>query len=307
MKAHGERLAWIDAAKGLGILLVVAGHVDPAGALGRAVYAFHMPLFFVLAGAAFSPRPFRETLVRRARALLVPYVAFLALAAAAFPADWRSLVYGGAALSGPFAVFWFPTALFLSVLLHEALRRAARGRAVPLALLALACAALGTLLPGKTPLAAGVAPVGAAFLWFGAAAVGRAGPGPRTAAVAAAFLAAYLGALAAGQVPWEAFDMKRAVYGPPLLGLVAAASASIVLARALVLAASRAKGLTRAFAWLGEASMSVMFLHQPVRFALDGLVPPWPGAVLSVAAGAAFHLAASRWRPARMAFLGSRD
>jgi fucose 4-O-acetylase-like acetyltransferase len=56
-----KRVGWIDAARGLGIILVVYAHaaralVDilPARALfdtiDRAIYAFHMPLFFFLAG-----------------------------------------------------------------------------------------------------------------------------------------------------------------------------------------------------------------------------------------------------------------
>lgn len=64
MDRAAERVAWLDAAKGLGIVLVVFGHVlrgtASAGIVPLAspafqwsdfgVYTFHMPLFFVLAG-----------------------------------------------------------------------------------------------------------------------------------------------------------------------------------------------------------------------------------------------------------------
>lgn len=52
------RIAWIDVAKGLGILLVVAGHSRLAElpVLGSWVNSFQMPLFFVLAGLCFDGR-----------------------------------------------------------------------------------------------------------------------------------------------------------------------------------------------------------------------------------------------------------
>lgn len=64
MNSAAERVAWLDAAKGLGIVLVVFGHVlrgvasagivpvtSPAFQWSDfSVYTFHMPLFFVLAG-----------------------------------------------------------------------------------------------------------------------------------------------------------------------------------------------------------------------------------------------------------------
>lgn len=69
-----DRLGWIDAAKGAGIVLVVFGHVwrglQAAGLLAdgplyetvdRAVYLFHMPLFFIVSGFLFQMRPSRST------------------------------------------------------------------------------------------------------------------------------------------------------------------------------------------------------------------------------------------------------
>lgn len=61
--AAGRRLAWVDVAKGIGIVLVVLGHAldgvmsarlaDPLGPTGFAhhlLYTFHMPVFFFLTG-----------------------------------------------------------------------------------------------------------------------------------------------------------------------------------------------------------------------------------------------------------------
>ena len=67
--APAVRAEWVDAAKGIGIVLVVFGHavdgllaarlVDAHGGWAAsyfAVYSFHMPLFFVLAGLFVSSR-----------------------------------------------------------------------------------------------------------------------------------------------------------------------------------------------------------------------------------------------------------
>jgi polysaccharide biosynthesis protein PslL len=73
-----QRIAYIDIAKGIGILLVVLGHSDLALVspyLHQLVYSFHIPLFFFLSGIFFNPRttpgPF---LKKRFRAILQPYL-----------------------------------------------------------------------------------------------------------------------------------------------------------------------------------------------------------------------------------------
>lgn len=81
------RIAWIDVARGVGIVLVSFGHLrngdgqsvwlpalDP---LIGVIYLFHMPLFFLLGGVTFSRRGgWRSFLMRKVRTLLVPYYVF---------------------------------------------------------------------------------------------------------------------------------------------------------------------------------------------------------------------------------------
>jgi len=76
MPRSAPRLPWVDSAKAVGIVLMFYGHVvqsragDSAAALDqlRLIYAFHMPLFFVLAGLFFHPVP---RLLPRVRTLAV--------------------------------------------------------------------------------------------------------------------------------------------------------------------------------------------------------------------------------------------
>jgi fucose 4-O-acetylase-like acetyltransferase len=73
-----KRIAYIDVARGIGILLVVAGHNDVslvAPYLHQWIYSFHMPLFFFLSGYFFKPAiPFGELLKKRFNTLLKPYI-----------------------------------------------------------------------------------------------------------------------------------------------------------------------------------------------------------------------------------------
>ena len=83
----GGRIAWVDAAKGLGISLVLYGHVTEAAAQQNAssalaqtrfIYAFHMPLFFFLAGYVWKRRDLGlgAFLARMLRGRLVPFLVF---------------------------------------------------------------------------------------------------------------------------------------------------------------------------------------------------------------------------------------
>lgn len=72
-----QRIAFIDIAKGIGILLVVLAHNDLqayAPFLHKVIYSFHMPLFFFLSGMFFRPEmPFGELIQKRFDSLLKPY------------------------------------------------------------------------------------------------------------------------------------------------------------------------------------------------------------------------------------------
>lgn len=50
-----NRIAWVDVAKGIAILLVIIGHTVNFGSATRNfIFSFHMPLFFILSGYTFN-------------------------------------------------------------------------------------------------------------------------------------------------------------------------------------------------------------------------------------------------------------
>lgn len=72
-----QREKWIDAARGIGIILVLIGHSNGLPALVRKViYGFHMPFFFILSGYLFHPKEEIDiwTYIRQKfRQFIVPY------------------------------------------------------------------------------------------------------------------------------------------------------------------------------------------------------------------------------------------
>lgn len=68
------RFRWIDNAKGIGIILIIVGHMNINDFVCAWIYSFHVPLFFFLSGTVFSPKSsFKEFLYRKIRGLIIPY------------------------------------------------------------------------------------------------------------------------------------------------------------------------------------------------------------------------------------------
>ena len=73
-----QRVAYVDVAKGIGILLVALAHADVSifsPYLHQLIYSFHMPLFFFLSGYFFNPdTSFWVLLKKRFNSILKPYL-----------------------------------------------------------------------------------------------------------------------------------------------------------------------------------------------------------------------------------------
>lgn len=72
-----QRVPVFDVLKGIGISLVVLGHVTHHSNLGTWIYAFHMPLFFLVAG--FFYRPKENYWWKQFKSLMIPYFVFALL------------------------------------------------------------------------------------------------------------------------------------------------------------------------------------------------------------------------------------
>lgn len=72
-KQLGSRISWIDVLKGIGIILVVIGHVYNNSVSFKWLYSFHMPLFFFAAGWVYNQKPIFENIKRRIDTIVIPY------------------------------------------------------------------------------------------------------------------------------------------------------------------------------------------------------------------------------------------
>ncbi len=88
--ADNKRSDGIDYAKGIGILLVVLGHMQLLGCgetfrtLTNIIYSFHMPLFFFVSGLTLEKKylsrtPCRSDIKKLAKRLLIPYFSWSAV------------------------------------------------------------------------------------------------------------------------------------------------------------------------------------------------------------------------------------
>lgn len=72
-----SRIAYIDYAKAIAIILMVLGHCywkDSVPYLSSAIYSFHMPLFFIMSGYFIKPLNIQKGLIKYARCYLWPYM-----------------------------------------------------------------------------------------------------------------------------------------------------------------------------------------------------------------------------------------
>jgi fucose 4-O-acetylase-like acetyltransferase len=276
--ATAMRNAGIDAAKGIGILLVVLGHsrLAPAdGALHRVIFSFHMPLFFVLAGVFLRAGDGLLPAARaRALALLAPYfavslgVALYRLPRMVAAPDWPEtagrLIAGvlhGTGASIPWAPLWFLPHLFIAGLAALALAKLIGGPRRELAAGALLLSAGATALDtGAAPVrglpwSADLLPVSVGFVLLGHAF----GPVLRGGLDRSVVLAAAAGFAALHLGSGAAMDLNMRQYGSPAVAtLEALCGVVLVLGVASGLAATPAGA---ALAWLGARTMPVLLFH----------------------------------------------
>lgn len=70
------RIEWVDIARGIAIICMMAGHSSIPEYLSKYIWSFHMPLFFVVSGLFFNPDKagsFKNLLIKRLRTLFIPY------------------------------------------------------------------------------------------------------------------------------------------------------------------------------------------------------------------------------------------
>ncbi|TPM02112.1 acyltransferase family protein [Mesorhizobium sp. B2-3-10] len=288
-----NREVWLDAAKGVGILLVVSAHIAGAGsswwdgAFANAVLLFHMPLFFVISGYVYKPADRSQLFWKKVTSLLVPYVAFLSFLTIAViarnillheaPAPWelREMVVndllGGMRLWQDFGVFWFVTCLFLTQIVYNEAATWAKGPGTLRMVGFIAvCIVLGYAIQthwpmNRSPWAVAAVPIALCCYWFGDL-LRTHQFRLRTLSLFVATVGVVALAVAANGADIQ-FNMKYSIFGPPVVGLLIALALSVTVLM-LVRRAAAIAAISAPMAKLGEASLVIMFLHQFFHFSL---------------------------------------
>jgi len=322
------RLDAIDVAKAIGIVVVVAGHAPGApAALLAPIYSVHMPLFFFLSGcvlgAARAAEPWRRTVQRAARTLLVPYLFFFLLSfgywmltrhlgarAAKFAgidaADaWVGFATGLSADLFVNITLWFLPCMFVCQLLHAAARQVLGPRAVLLLAIGVAAVLLAFTQPWPTrwPWGLDIAwialPFYAAGHWLR---VGAAWPG-RTAHQASRRAPATCVALALGITlgaawVWLALvnaqgrvDLAHADFGPHPLLYLPCAAAGITL----VMMAAQHCPSNPVLRWLAGNTLVIFALHPLLINAASGALQMSGREALPAEHATLWWLASTAW------------
>ncbi len=124
-----NRIEYLDLAKAIGIILVIAGHVVSSDTITkRVIYSFHMPLFFLLSGMLLRVRTeynkdtWIQLIIKKAKGLLIPFVLW-GMIYAAFSFKHTALILYGTRetliAAESLTSLWFLPVMFLAFLLCE--------------------------------------------------------------------------------------------------------------------------------------------------------------------------------------------
>lgn len=180
----GNRIPFIDVARGIAILLMIIGHVVSRGHVRDFIFSFHMPLFFITGGMCFRQKSVKSALLTDLRKIIVPYALVLFvldlwsgslnlvyyLRQMFWAASWQNLNMYPADLGMVWALWFFP-AFFLTRWIFRSLYRVSGGRLFRLAVLSLAVCLVGIAwgMQGRhwLPLNLDVAMASVGFYCFG--------------------------------------------------------------------------------------------------------------------------------------------
>jgi acyltransferase len=119
-----SRLKYIDVAKGIGIILVLIGHILPTNSIVfKIIYSFHMPLFFIISGFLFDKDKYtlKGLVKKKFKIYIIPYFVISFVCLILFGRE--SIVkyslgilysYGNLKYMPNCSPLWFLTCLFLT-------------------------------------------------------------------------------------------------------------------------------------------------------------------------------------------------
>ncbi|MEV1130041.1 acyltransferase family protein [Agromyces sp. NPDC049794] len=274
----------IDLVRSIGVIAIVSGHVWDTTLSRDLLYTWHVPVFFFISGYLWtSGRTVRGEVVRRSKTLLKPYVfwwaalivPYIAVLAVSSDLTFRNIIaplYGGAAVGRPFTTFWFVFALFATAVIWRALERTPVTVRASVVVFAIALTPFAGPMLALTPLAIGAALPALSLLAAGQIArryePQRATP---SVVIAVALILAAATATWAGVV--TPLDIKRGEWGAPIVSLVAAAAISWALVLAAKVLSPHLGRLGNAVTWFSLCGFTIVLAHPAVIWVAEPFLP----------------------------------
>ena len=276
-----SRIEYLDLAKAIGIILVIAGHVVSSDTLvKRVIYSFHMPLFFLLSGmllqvrAEYSRETWNQLIVKKAKGLLIPFILW-GLIYSSFSFKHTALILYGTRetliAAESLTSLWFLPVMFLAFMICEGVLQIAgriKAQWIGIIMGIVLLAAIGFICPHHPgygdPWGIDIAFIASAFMLVGILA--RAGIEKLldtryriVALIISTALFVILVQFSGSSVGYVL--MANAEYGNVLVFFLCALSGS-----AMVLALSRliAGRLTKWLQPVGQKTLGIFLVHKPV-------------------------------------------
>lgn len=174
------RIKYMDVFRGIGIVIMIMGHIWFGTYFDIFKAAFHMPMFFIISGFFFQHKSKGEIsvgkfILKKARTLLVPYFFFgighfLIYFFAFGNHDWKPLIRlfswnnDGLAITG---VFWFLSALFIANLLFFLIDRYVINAFIKTTIIVIVAVSGNFLEQLKPPFSLSAAFVGVGLMYIG--------------------------------------------------------------------------------------------------------------------------------------------
>lgn len=193
---QSQRIEWIDVLKCIVMWLVVVGHTsrdDTPDTLRFYIYAFHMPLFFLISGMTFRLQcrkrdfDFKGIVKNKAQGLLWPYFILSMLTIPMWLVNYRVLSYRDQSIGNliygiiygnqykvlsPTNAMWFCLTLFLTIVLFWMIYKKTQGDEKKLAIIVFIIALGGYILSVfdikvELPWHLDTVPIALLFVWMG--------------------------------------------------------------------------------------------------------------------------------------------
>ena len=118
-------IGYVGVYKYFGISLVIFGHIKMPNEVLQWIYAFHMPLFFVLSGYTYRVQKIdKDFLMKKIKTIYVPFLLFALIFCRGEMSSWAYIAYGSRNaldMAGTYTVLWFLPCFFVAVILFSLL------------------------------------------------------------------------------------------------------------------------------------------------------------------------------------------